>query len=361
MITAIICVGLSLLLAVSVSQSAEAGVILLTAFVIGPGTGAVWNSASRLAGDAVGPRMRWQGMRICNAAFPVGMFLAVAALSASPVGGLSVTVAVSVVVSLFWLTRREFVEPPMATVEVRNGEPDMAERVPETAPASDAQDEAAPEEGECCGGAVRAFIPVSFWHGVLIAGVGLLALTLPVSALVFRAMLQHSGTAALALTGGICVGFWLMFSVAPKAGYAVTMLPFLTLSIPLVFVAETASGAGPGFVAACAFSGVALGGVILGSAAVISEQFADARDGSGLTRVLVVASFQTAMVLLGIGLLQQFVTDERVSAALHCFVFVLGILVIRSVPSPVLSSAGIDDDSEDTKNELQDVIAAIRD
>ncbi|MEQ9409911.1 MAG: hypothetical protein RIK87_19400 [Fuerstiella sp.] len=383
-----------------------AELLFFAALLIGAGTGTDWSSTADAARNSLPANRRWNGMRWWSAAFPGGLAVGVLVnlvpgllplLILAAVGlcvGFAVLPALSDTNSSRSMTQGNSTaagsesgegrpavseapaqgsvdrtetfrgETPSAGSAGSEADTDAAERLQNIPPDSHgtSTDEAEPEceAAECCGGSSRAFQPAAFSVGVGLAVVGNFVLLGPVFALWQITIDAGSAGGMLSIPIGLAVGFFLMSTAAPNAGYAVSLLPFLVLSIPAVLVAAAVSPLAAWATAVYFPAALLAGGVIQGATSLTGEQFFDCPTDSQRTRLLSMSLFVTALLVLSFGFLRYWWSSAAMVTMAECVVFLLGIALVRAIPAPVISSLGKEGTDEETDAELQDVMAAIK-
>ena len=96
-----------------------------------------------------------------------------------------------------------------------------------------------------------------------------------------------------------------------------------------------------------------------GCSAIVGELFMDRSTDSPRTRVITVSLFAASAVLLLSGVLQPVVQVRTISGMALGVAFVLGLIVIRALPNPIISNLGSSEAYDDADGELDDVMAAI--
>lgn len=373
---------------------------LLTAAVIaGLGTGCEWSGVAELARRSLPVIGRWRGMCVWTVAFAMGsavavllsgqlqILLAIVLLMAIIAAGLLLKPAP--LPNIFLKSAAD--NPAAATTQTEATVATVDQATPTslpTRPESDSQADSGiltsstpvneqPTEAaantaadttanadceavECCGGQMAVVRPAAFGHGVLLVA--------SVSAMFWGGIVQvgvalGSGTpqpdlARATFALGIPVGWLLLHSVAPQVGYAIATLPFLLCSVLSLAAISSLSLSGPMFWLVAFAAGVFPAAAVSGVTAVIGEQFTDCGTGGTRTRVLSVGMFAaSAVLILTSGLSTQISPGAFV--LLHTMAFVAALLLLRRLPSPMISSGGSDDDSDPEDAELQDVMAAL--
>ena len=335
----------------------------LPCLLIGVGVGSDWSSVSDVARRSLSTTARWQGLRIWSVAFSAGSAVGILLIiEANDVAALFYpTIALAATACILMLFGK-----PLAAIRPI---PDAPAGVPAKPPESESA-EAEPDPAEecdateCCGGGVRELQPTSFRHGVLLAAVGVLTYYLaPWFVLVSGIRSQPFGTfdtyAALAFAIGLPAGTWLVISAAPRIGYVVAVLPFLLLSVVCTMIYGFASLSGTLLMAVAFCCGLFPAAASTGISAMVGELFSDCPTDAKRSAVLSVALFAAAAVMSVFSIVQIDSLPHAVQACYLPFVAMIGLLTIRSLPSPVISSLGKDDDGSSEDEELKDVIAQI--
>ena len=214
------------------------------------------------------------------------------------------------------------------------------------------------EATECCGGS-RQVRPTSFRQGVATSCIGWLIVLLSVSFGLEIARGSSQIWTLLAFASGVSIGYFMLFTVAPHSGYAVALLPFFLLGTISFVVALLLPMSSVGFGVGSFFGGLASGAVMCGCSAIVGELFMDRSTDSPRTRVITVSLFAASAVLLLFGVLQPVVQVRTISGMALGVAFVLGLIVIRALPNPIISNLGSSEAYDDADGELDDVMAAI--
>ena len=94
---------------------------------------------------------------------------------------------------------------------------------------------------------------------------------------------------------------------------------------------------------------------------MVGELFSDCPNDSTRTRVITVSFFASAVLILLTGILQSLLQSAETIVMLNSLIFVAGVLGVRAIPGPIISSLGRDDPSDaETDAEREDIVAAIR-
>lgn len=346
---------------VGANSATHPAIQLVCTFVVGMGAGTEWSALAHIARNAVAARRRWQGMKFWSTAFPAGILLAAAINSHTLVTAIMAIGLVGVTLVLVNLSAGAQPDPGSFS----SGDPDSLRAVESAAPitpqnlteSSPAVDEEC-SETECCGGNSREFAPTGFLHGVILSSIGLVTIFWPLA--IIASPIESVPFASLtAFSAGLVAGVWLMYSAAPVTGYAVGMLPFFALAVPsAVAIAFLPADAG-WYLLACGVNGIAAGAIAAGSMAVVGELFSDCGDNPVRTRIVSFSLFTTCLLFLLAGFAGAFSAMPRRLVVFEVAVVVAGVLAVRSIPSPILSSRGREDDSPETRDELNDVLAAM--
>jgi hypothetical protein len=363
------------------SPGAEAD--FAAAILIGVGITTEWAPSTDLFRRMLSSQNRWQGIRLWSLAFPLGLLFGILTVSISgdaAAAGAEAGAQAGAVLSLLcvptWfllastatssrITERHeeppAVSPSSTATEVAHAPENVtpAAAVPPSEPADCNAD-------ECCGG-TQEFQPTAFSVGVMIGTVGITAVWGSAFNVLYFAFQFGSNTAATAATAatavpaGLAAGTWLLFSVAPRVGYVVAILPFLVLAGIMTIVCGLVSPVSPFFAASCLLCGLFAGAVACGTNAMIGELFSDCPDNGARTRVVTVSYFASAVMMLLTGVLQPLLRNAETVVMLNSLIFVVGILAVRAVPGPIVSSLGRDDPADaETDAEREDIVAAIR-
>ena len=342
---------------------------LAAAALIGMGVGTEWSPLTDCFRRSLSSQNRWHGIRFWSLAFPVGILAGVATMHVSSAAAAVGAMLCMVSVPAWFLTGP--VSTMAAVLEPMDKSPAaLSNPAPETvvqateASVSEADDgdpgQTDCDAVECCGGGARDFQPTSFQHGVLISTVGFAAVYICAFDVLLLAFWNEAYSAAVATAAGMAAGAWLLFSVAPRVGYIVAMLPFLILAAALTIACGLISPTNPFFVAICLLCGLLVGGVACGSSAMIGELFSDCPDDAARSRVITVSLFGSSVLMLLIGILRPLLQSAETLVMLNSLFFVVGIFAVRAIPGPVISSLGRDDPSDaETDAELKDIVASI--
>lgn len=359
-IISLLAIALGLLTGLMISSP---NATVISALLIGFGSGTDWSSTAELARQAFPNRRRWYGMRYWTMAFVAGIATVLLIGAGTGVAVTAAIVAIGLIPAYSGLP-----SPSAENVETAAESP-PAERAPaESAaiaqePASETaetDDNAECDATECCGGSGRAFVAPKFWHGVLLSAIGFAALFGPIALLLSTAAGAADGMSMrIAVAGGLLAGFCLMLNTAPRAGYTITLLPFLTLGVVLSGVLGILETPFEGEWIARFLHAVFAGGVVCGMSALTGELFPDCATDPQRTRTITVALFATTLLLLARGLIGYLTNSTATLHFVDCGVFVVGLLAIRAIPVPVISSLGKADNADDDDEELNDVIASL--
>ena len=335
---------------------------LLGSLLIGIAIGSDWSSISEVARRSLPTTLRWRGIRIWTLAFPVGVAAAIVfSTHASVVFGLTTFLAVAIFILLLFaspLRVEQAVVTPNAVPSVPPSTIPEATHQSETAEQPSSGDGEECDATECCGGGVREIVPTAFGQGVSIAAVGMLSFYLTTSHILI-CQYWHSGWALTAFAVGLPAGSLLMVSTAPRIGYAVALLPCMLFSIVSAVVFQTLS-IDSDWVASVAFlCGVFSAAVTCGISSIVGELFSDCPTDAKRSRMLSVASFAASVVMVAFAALQLAARRETAIGILWAGVFAVGLLTVRRLPSPVISSLGKADDSSSDDEELNDVLSAL--
>lgn len=353
------------------SHGAETGFV--AAILIGVGITTEWAPSTDVFRRMLSSQNRWQGIRLWSLAFPVGLLAGIPIVSISgdaAAVGAQIGAALSLLCVPVWfllastaissrITERPD-EPPAAYSSSTATE--VAATPDNIPPATDALQSEPTDCGadECCGG-MPELQPTPFSIGVMISAVGITAVWGCALNVLYFAVRSGSGTAATAVPAGLAAGTWLVFSVAPRVGYVVAILPFLVLAGIMTIVCGFVYPLSPFFVASCLLCGLFAGGVACGTNAMVGELFSDCPDNSVRTRVVTVSLFASAVMMLLIGVLQPLLRSAESVVMLNSLIFVAGVIAVRCIPGPIVSSLGRDDPADaETEAEREDIVTAIR-
>lgn len=353
------------------------GVLLRTDFFLLPGTlllgvgiGTNWSSVASLTRQSLPFRGRWKGMRVWVTAFAGGLVIVMSTAHLWSYLPVAASLSGILLLTFCFISAEEKTTDnsamKSAATPLQSGDTASVSnhRDADVTVTSGGSDELENDcdATECCGGSTQEIRPTSFRHGILIATIGLLTFFGPLRTLLVSSTAADSFSAAASGSLGFLAGIWLLYSVAPRTGYVISILPFVVLGLPAVVSFEFAAVDSASWTVSAAFFGLAVGGISVGCSALVGELFSDCESDPIRTRVLVMSLFASSALIIVATMVREILSP---SPALVCFVkcalFVAVFLIIRAIPTPVTSSAGQDDDSEETKSELQDVIAAISD
>lgn len=356
----------------------------------GLGVGGEWSTLADACRGELSARTRWNGIRVWTAAFALGLgisgLLPVTAAATFTVASIATVVA-------GWLLRQRFsfVNEPEVSLEeafdpaTQSSEPASSAAL-SAAAATEAADSGASDDNatnvettsvetpdsqttdshtssddatdcdatDCCGGS-KPVVPTRFSQGVLLAST---AWCILLSALTLMFAESDALLLRLALGTGLTVGSLLMFTTAPRTGYVVALLPFLLLLNGLLlatfFVTDLPQRAL--FVLAVATAAAA---VHCGLRLVMGESFSDCSSDPVRTRVLVVALFAAAAVILLESAVRRLLPAGGWQVLPLLMMIVTGIATIRTLPAPVVSSLGDDNPENPDPDELNDVLAIV--
>ncbi|MEO2016205.1 MAG: hypothetical protein ABGZ53_17740 [Fuerstiella sp.] len=376
--TAVACVGLRILLQFR-SCCVAGGLFLLwgnqgseadlaAAALIGAGVGTEWSPMTDCFRRLLSSQHRWPGVRFLSLTFPVGILAGVAAAHVS-----SGAAAVGAILSLLSVPAWFLLGPKSATAEVTEPQdkpasasssktPPAVVMATEVAVSGTLDENSAQTDCDavkCCGG-TRDFQPTPFQHGVVISVVGLFAVWGCTFDILQLALRHGAYAAAVAVAVGLTGGTWLLFSVAPRVGYIVVILPFLVLAGAATIACGHVPPTSAFFVATCLLCGMLAGGVACGTGAMIGELFSDCPDDAARSRVITVSLFASAVLMIVIGFLRPLLQSEETLVMLNSLMFVVGIFAVRAIPGPMISSLGRDDPSDaETEAEREDIVASL--
>lgn len=334
---------------------------LLAALLVGLGNGSVWSSVSEVARRSLPTKLRWRGIGIWTVSFALGAALAIGVRGDVRIVFWAAAILAAVVLVLLLIARplrveRPAVEQPETTSEIatRAAEPPSTD-VAGGGESNNAED---CEATECCGGGVREILPTPFWHGVLLATAGLLSFYVTLTHICDQRFFV-SDWSLTTFAIGLPAGYLLMMSTAPRTGYIIVLLPCLLFGAVFAFAFQLCSLEGYwaslmtfscGLFSAATFSGIN---------SVVGELFSDCPTDAKRSRVLSVALFASSALMVAFATVRAISADHTMMTIAWPAVFVGGLLVIRRLPSPVISSLGSDDDSDSDDEELNDVLSAL--
>ena len=345
----------------------------VAAILIGVGITTEWAPLTDVFRRMLSSQNRWQGIRLWSLAFPVGLLTGILIVSISgdaAVVGAEIGAVLSLLCVLAWFplastaTSSRITERPDGPPAAGSGSTatELAatpDNVPQTTDALQSEP-ADCDADECCGGTPE-LQPTPFSVGVMISAVGITAIWGCAFNVLYLAFQSGSGTAATAVPAGLAAGTWLVFSVAPRVGYVVAILPFLVLAGIMTIVCGLVSPVSPFFAASCLLCGLFAGGVACGTNAMIGELFSDCPDDGVRTRVITVSFFASAVMMLLTGVLQPLLRSAETVVMLNSLIFVVGVFAVRAIPGPIVSSLGRDDPADaETEAEREDIATAIR-
>ncbi|MCP4172315.1 MAG: hypothetical protein GY758_16250 [Fuerstiella sp.] len=360
------CIATGLLLLRNNSGSAAD---LAAATMIGAGVVTEWSPVTEMFRRLLSSRSRWQGIRLWSVAFPVGI---IAGISTAEIS--DEATAAAAVISALCVPAWFFVRPMSTNSRIAEPKDDSApersnstaatlSQVPENINGPADSTASGPDDCdavECCGG-TQDILQTPFPVGVVISTVGISAVWNIAFNILHVAIRLDSQAAATAVSVGLVIGTWLLFSVAPRVGYVVGILPFLALGGTLTIACGLASPTSPLFVAICMLCGLFTGGVACGTSALVGELFSDCPDDAARTRVVTVSLFASAILVLLTGILQPLLRSAETIVMLNSLVFLVGIFAVRAIPGPIISSLGRNDPSDtETESERDDILASIR-
>ncbi len=355
--------ALLLIAVVSLVTIHDAYGIVVSATLMGCAMGGECGTPGLLARQSLPNRSRWRGLLFYSSAFAFGLSIGVAS---SGLAMLAAAVVAAIVASF-----NAHIRPPLQLkrrmVFHGTGLPDGALYSSQENSSEDADEKAENctdnaddcEETECCGGSTKQFTPMSFRQGVLISTVGYLTFFGVAVQLLNVALMFDRSWPAVFIMAGIAVGTILLNTTSTRTGYSVSVLLFLVVSLVIVPVVALIPITSMLFSILYFSAGVLCGGIGWGCWNIVAEQFGDSSGNPQLTRLVVIALFLSSALLLADVCAQQLNVWPRIIVLLNAAVFVVGILLVRSIPSPLISSLGHDDDSAEHDDELQDIMAAI--
>lgn len=306
--------------------------------VVGP-----WSAAQDLMRSSLSHAARWKGICTVNLLFPFGAFAICS--GAVFISAEALLIGVTVVAVLLLPAIRSINEPQR--VLTASDLPCPLKEFCTELPGGSCSDESAvdggtecvgTEEHECCGG--RRWLPTELWKGVSLSAIGHLALWGTMMGTVTAMGEPLRSVSAILVFAGMMIGIILFQSTSPRTGYAVLLLPFLLLSL-IVAVAiawvEPQSGWHRGMLF---LLGVFPGAVHSGMFSLTGELFSDESN-----RDQTIVQFSGALIAAGILLVVRansvvIALSHHESEFLAALVFLGGVLVIRQLPNPLLSSLG---------------------
>lgn len=239
--------------------------------------------------------------------------------------------------------------PLTAAVSVRNSVPE--------APAS------VTAEGECCGGSRSVFRSTRFGHGVALAAIGHVLIWIcfaDVMSLAIGSLKPGAMIGLLVPPLGLLAGQWLCFSSAPRTGYAVVSLPFLGLAAAGLAAIAFVRWGSILFWCLTFLTSAGLSAASMGLNTIAGELFTEYRNAPVRTRVQWMGLFSSAVVVIVGALVRHLPLSDWQLLPMECLIPVAGLMLIRSIPSPIRSSEGTEDTTADADDELRDVIAILR-
>lgn len=335
--------------------TADAELLIALAFLLGLVSGSEWSSLADVTRKSLHNAQRWQGVRCWTVSFFVGVAIAIAAPSIISESTLIAAMIASlcVVASLqIDLSTSEDIVDTISTAEVTTQPVEESE----DCSSIDATDEC--DATQCCGGS-KTWTQTSFRHGALLSMVGWFALFGVLQLLAQQSWALDQWLPPVILASGFVIGGLLIFSVAPATGYAVSLLPFLLLAIPLTIARHTFDWTGMGNAAVLFGSGIAFAAVHCGIKLVIGELFSDCSTDPARTRIVAVSLFATSIIIPFSVAMKHMLPSGGWQAVPTLIVLACGLATLRTLPSPVVSSLGEDNPDELDMDELEDVMATI--
>ncbi|MCR9201100.1 MAG: hypothetical protein NXI04_20870 [Planctomycetaceae bacterium] len=330
---------------------------------VGIGVGGEWSTLADACRGELTARTRWRGILLWTVMFAAGTAIA-CVLPPSSAAMLTVSLVVTLATTVLLSRNFRFIrEPVPATAEQLAAEvagfaaaQAAADGVPldEIAAMTAESEDDGCDATDCCGGS-KPVAPTSFSQGVLLVTV---AWTLLLATLSFVLSGDDTLAERLPCFAGLIAGCLLMFTTAPRTGYAVALLPFLLL-LPVMLLLHPFFAAPS--VAKSLLSGglcLAVAGLHTGLRLVAGESFADCASDPVRTRVHVVGLFAAAAVVLIEACLRMLLPAGGWQAVPLLILAVAGLAVLRTLPAPVVSSLGKEEASPDP-DELQDVMAIV--
>ncbi|MEZ6125184.1 MAG: hypothetical protein R3C49_18715 [Planctomycetaceae bacterium] len=366
------------LMSVSQDFSIEAvqSMLWLAAFCAGMATGTDWNSVSEAARSSLPPTQRWLGMNFWQCVAPLAYVVAfwcenslvvqlsigslaagviclclLKSLGSRPAGSIPPDSDTQPLLRPCELAAREKTSAAATGISVSLTESS------ETPSASHSLDGDC-DSVECCGG-TRTFRPTSFGVGVALSTLAFLSFWMPLT--VWPASFQtHSGEGtAVVFASGLITGFALVMSAAPRVGYVVLAMLFC-LSGLIVHGIQFCASEESGIVRVMVFLvGVCGGAVSCALSAMCGELFADCSSNPIRSRVVGTSAFAAALALLAAAGLTWLLSPPVARLVLNAAVPAAGILILRRLPNPILSSLGREEHSGQDDDEYQDVVRSL--
>ena len=355
---------------------------LAAACLLGLGIGSEFSTFGEMARASLSNAVRWKGLRWWSTACVIGVSASIMVANFNQSAPLVTATAVSFASFVFLLcypSKPKQTSPdtattensptfhailPATTVNDREGraratmnytESTTTESLAGQSPATEyGSTESACEATECCGG-TQAVKPTSFPHGVIVNTVGWLVLlgSVPLAA-------ETTSSAAKAWpASAISIGYLMLYSVAPMAGYAVAVLPFLLVGFIASSILAVVAVSGAWLTVTATVLCLASGATICACNAMIGELFSDCPTDAIRTRIMSVSLFATTNVLLCVGLGQTVLPFTYSPNLIYAAVFLVGLQAVRSLPSPIVSNLGSMEPPKHDDEELDDIIAAI--
>ena len=362
------CICLIIGLAVTYT-TLQPAILLSAVFLTGCSAVGDWSSMTDIVRGSLPAKQRWGGMRWLIASFPVGFLLGVC------VAGADVAVVVTVIAASGLMIRilmtplsspAAETQPPVAKSEStsmlsvggsQTAPPVAAESSTDGAGTTSHEDTDC-DSTDCCGGNARQFTRMRFSAGVVISALGHFLLW----SVIVRLLVNHfdSTFIVVATTVGVLLGCLLTHSAAPSVGYTILLLPFLAGAGGALIAMALIPSESISFAIATFAAGLACGGVVTGTNAVLGEQYYDCSTDPTRTRVLSVSLFVAALLVLAFELCSILMQSVFVAVIMQLLLLVSGFVVLRAIPSPILSSYGTDETDSESEYERQDIIAAIK-
>ena len=329
-----------------------------------------WSFSMVAARQALPTPQRWRGLVGYSLAFSTGILLTILATTAEFQYQLLYVACVGLFMSslVFCLRPPLVLKRPIVfhgTGQPDDGVPPLNAEFSTNAgssfesPSTDTESEEC-DETECCGGKARDFQPTNFRHGVVISTVGYLSLVVVFFIFAAPAFQTNQPWTAVMAAFGFTMGHLLVMTTAPRAGYAVATIPFLVLATPVALATAIVPITSVWFAVCGLMLGLFGGGIAAGCSSIVGEQFSDCSTDKKRSRLVVMSLFSCSLILLGEFTLCHFQIDHRSLLMLSSLTFVVGVLAVRTIPTPLISSLGNDGDVADDDEELTDIINALK-
>ena len=311
---------------------------LIGHLLIGFGFCGLWSPAGELTSSMLSTTQRWSGMRVWSLMLPLGGFAAMAVGDVE--AGWPTLIPAAMCIALACVIPR--VPAPQRDMRATSapindvGEPRAVGIRPDDCDAT-----------ECCGGS-RTWLPMPLWVGAGLVAVGTFVFWV-IFADVFA---QQDIVGRLLLLSGVVLGTWLFQSAVPETGYAILLLPFLLMSGVCWLGLSLFDGLRDSRIA-LTLTGSALGATAYGCIGLVCESYESSCRGISRGSVFLVGHMAT-VVMLAVLMVEQ-VISRRDSVyeynLTRVLIFPIGLILLRSIPSPVISSRGRDEplDEEDSQ------------